>query len=184
MPSAIALALFAYAEGALTGKAGEGLLHGLKLVAIAIVAQAVLGMARNLAPDKPRAAIAAFALVLTAFWQGSFAQIGSILAGGFAGLALCRAEAPRPADSGEQAAISRRAGLACLARISHSMLADWPSLRAMALWPGLDRQKGVLARIAGVRGQPLGSAAYLELCGLCAVWFVSAPPRRAGRGRS
>jgi chromate transporter len=41
MPSAIALVLFAYGAGALSGPAGLGLLHGLKLVAVAIVAQAV-----------------------------------------------------------------------------------------------------------------------------------------------
>lgn len=46
MPSAIALVLFAYGAGALSGPAGLGLLHGLKLVAVAIVAQAVWGMSR------------------------------------------------------------------------------------------------------------------------------------------
>src|SRR5271165_4430520 len=46
LPSAIAMTLIAYGEGALMGKAGDGLMHGLKLVAVAIVAQAVLGMAQ------------------------------------------------------------------------------------------------------------------------------------------
>ncbi len=50
LPSAIALVLFAYGADALSGAAGAGLLHGLKLVAVAIVAQAVWGMARTLAP--------------------------------------------------------------------------------------------------------------------------------------
>ena len=75
LPSAIALTIFAYCAGALTGPAGEGLLHGLKLVAVAIVAQAVLGMARNLAPDRPRAAIAILALIVTAFAPGSANQL-------------------------------------------------------------------------------------------------------------
>src|SRR5579883_2875281 len=48
LPSAIALVLFAYGAGALTGPVGAGLLHGLKLTAVAIVAQAVFGMARSL----------------------------------------------------------------------------------------------------------------------------------------
>ena len=114
LPSAIALTLFAYGEGGLAGKAGQGLLHGLKLVAVAVVAQAVLGMARSLAPDKPRAAIAVFALVLTAFGQGAFAQIGAIAAGGLAGLALLRPE-PRPVGDGAgKPPVGRRAAVACL----------------------------------------------------------------------
>src|SRR5271167_3957903 len=47
LPSALALVLFAYGAGALSDTAGAGLLHGLKLVAVAIVAQAVWGMARS-----------------------------------------------------------------------------------------------------------------------------------------
>src|SRR3984885_6975192 len=58
LPSAIAIVLFAYGAGALIGPVGTGLLHGLKLVAVAIVAQAVWGMARTLCPDKERASIA------------------------------------------------------------------------------------------------------------------------------
>src|ERR1700683_5384935 len=64
LPSAIVLVLFAYGADALSGPAGTGLLHGLKLVAVAIVAQAVAGMARTLCPDRPRASIAAAAAVL------------------------------------------------------------------------------------------------------------------------
>src|ERR1700752_1485273 len=58
LPSAVLLVLFAYGASALTGPVGTGLLHGLKLVAVAIVAQAVWGMARSLCPDKERASIA------------------------------------------------------------------------------------------------------------------------------
>jgi chromate transporter len=65
LPSAILLVLFAYGANALAGAVGAGLLHGLKLVAVAIVAQAVWGMARTLAPDRERASIAtAFFLLL------------------------------------------------------------------------------------------------------------------------
>src|ERR1700679_2822902 len=65
LPSAILMLLFAYGAGNIAdGALGAGLLHGLKLVAVAIVAQAVFGMARALCPDKPRAAIALAALVL------------------------------------------------------------------------------------------------------------------------
>ena len=50
LPSAIAMVLVAYGAGALTGPMGAGLIHGLKLVAVAIVAQAVWGMAPRSAP--------------------------------------------------------------------------------------------------------------------------------------
>ena len=59
LPSAIVMVLFAYGAGAIGGPLGTGLLHGLKLVAVAIVAQAVWGMARTLCPDRQRASIAA-----------------------------------------------------------------------------------------------------------------------------
>jgi chromate transporter len=99
LPSAIALTLFAYGASALNGPAGEGFLHGLKLVAVAIVAQAVLGMARTLCPDRERASIAALALILTSLSPGSLGQVGAIVLGGLAGLAFCRGEtheAPEP----------------------------------------------------------------------------------------
>jgi chromate transporter len=90
LPSAIAMTLVAFGEGALKGRAGDGLIHGLKLVAVAIVAQAVLGMARNLAPDRPRATIAVVSLVLTASVPGTWAQVAVILLGALAGLLVCR----------------------------------------------------------------------------------------------
>jgi chromate transporter len=64
LPSAIALVLFAYGASALEGEIGSGLLHGLKLVAVAIVAQAVWGMARTLCPDRERASIAVVAALV------------------------------------------------------------------------------------------------------------------------
>ena len=76
--------------GALSGPIGTGLLHGLKLVAVAIVAQAVWGMARNLCPDRERASIALAATLIILFSASSAAQIGAIALGGLAGLWLCR----------------------------------------------------------------------------------------------
>src|SRR6266571_622060 len=55
LPSAIALVLFAYGVGALGDALGSGWLHGLKVAAVAVVAQAVLSMMRSLAPDRARA---------------------------------------------------------------------------------------------------------------------------------
>jgi chromate transporter len=130
LPSAIALVLFAYGASALGGPMGAGLLHGLKLVAVAIVAQAVWGMARSLAPDRERASIAAVAALVILFSASSTAQIAAILLGGIAGLWLCRA-AP-PASAGHFAVpVSRAAGLAALA-IFFLLLVGLPILRALA----------------------------------------------------
>src|SRR5450756_1569908 len=91
LPSAIVLILFAYGANALQGPIGAGLLHGLKLVAVAIVAQAVWGMARTLAPDRERASIATIAALIILFSSASVAQIGAIAFGGISGLWFCRA---------------------------------------------------------------------------------------------
>src|ERR1700760_1343577 len=90
LPSAAALVLFACGAGALGGPLGAGLLHGLKLVAVAIVAQAVWGMARTLAPDRARATIATLAALVVLLGASSLAQIGAILFGAIAGLWFCR----------------------------------------------------------------------------------------------
>ena len=114
LPSAIALVLFAYGTSELSGSIGTGLLHGLKLVAVAIVAQAVWGMARTLCPDRQRAAIAVIAALIILFCASSAAQIGAILLGGVAGLALV----PQRAAAIERASdmpVSRRVGIAALA---------------------------------------------------------------------
>jgi chromate transporter len=115
LPSAIAMTLVAYGASGLTGPAGEGLLHGLKLTAVAIVAQAVLGMARSLASDAPRATIAVFALALTAFAPGAIGQIGAIGAGAVAGLVFCREQAANGPAGGADPPVSRVAALLCLA---------------------------------------------------------------------
>jgi len=114
LPSALLLVVFALTATAFTGPVGTGLIHGLKLVAVAIVAQAVWGMARTLAPDKERASIALGAVLLVIFVGGAIGQIGAIIAGGIAGLWLCRDAAP-PAVGHLAFPVSRAAGVACLA---------------------------------------------------------------------
>ncbi len=113
LPSAILLVLFAFGAASLNGPLGLGLLHGLKLVAVAIVAQAVFGMARSLCPDRQRASIAAVAAVIILFSTASIAQIGAIVLGGVAGLWLCRG-APPPEGGHVRMPVSRRAGVAAL----------------------------------------------------------------------
>ncbi|MCA6118440.1 chromate efflux transporter [Bradyrhizobium sp. WSM 1738] len=94
MPSAIILFAFALGATAFTGPFAEGVLHGLKLVAVAVVAQAIWGMAKNLTPDRERATIALAAVAIVVFIGGSFGQIGAIALGALAGLWLCRGEGP------------------------------------------------------------------------------------------
>lgn len=82
LPSAIALIIFAYGVSNLAGVEDSAWLNGLKIVAVAVVAQAVWGMARTLAPDKPRATIAILAAIGVLAWQSPFMQIGVIIAAG------------------------------------------------------------------------------------------------------
>ena len=113
LPSALLLLLFAYGVGSLGGPVGAGLLHGLKLVAVAIVAQAVWGMARSLCPDRQRASIAAVAALIILFSTASLAQILAILLGAALGLVLCR-DAPPAAGGHVAIPVSRATGAIAL----------------------------------------------------------------------
>jgi chromate transporter len=93
MPSAVILFAFAMSAAAFTGPVAEGFLHGLKLVAVAVVAQAIWGMSRTLTPDRARAGIALAAIAIVVLFGGSFGQIAAIALGACAGLWLCRGEA-------------------------------------------------------------------------------------------
>ena len=135
LPSAIALVLFAYGAGALSGPAGVGLLHGLKLAAVAIVAQAVWGMARTLCPDRERASLAVVAALIILISTSSVAQIGAILLGGIAGFRLCRNAPPTP--SGHIAMpVSRTVGIVALT-LFFVLLAGLPVLRASTASSGI-----------------------------------------------
>jgi chromate transporter len=129
LPSAIVLVLFAYGAGALSGPAGTGLLHGLKLVAVAIVAQAVWGMARTMCPDRERASIAVVAALIILFSTSSIAQIGAILLGGVAGLWFCRGASPIAAGHINMP-VSRTVGVTALAAF-FILLGGLPILRSL-----------------------------------------------------
>ncbi|MFD9899341.1 chromate efflux transporter [Mesorhizobium sp. NPDC059025] len=113
LPSAALLIAFAYGAAALDNPVGEGILHGLKLVAVAVVAQALWGMARTLTPDRQRIAIALAALIFASIVGGWLGQVGAIAAGAVAGLFLCRGEAS-PASAHPVFPVSRRAGIVAL----------------------------------------------------------------------
>ena len=135
LPSAIVLVLFAYGASTLRGPAGTGLLHGLKLVAVAIVAQAVWGMARTLCPDRERASIAAVAALIILFSTSSVAQIGAILLGGLAGLWLCRGAPPTVAGHIPMP-VSRNAGLVSLTAF-FVLLVGLPILQSLGISQGV-----------------------------------------------
>lgn len=114
LPSAIALTLFALGAGAITGPAGLGALHGLKVVAVAVVAQAVWGMARALCPDRERASIAVLATLVVFSAATAAGQIGAIVLGGVLGLCL-RGEGTASPEGALSVTVSRGVAGACLA---------------------------------------------------------------------
>ncbi len=114
LPSAVALVLFAYGVSALGDATGSGWLHGLKVAAVAVVAQAVLGMMRTLAPDRERASLAVAAAALATAFPSAAGQIGAIALGAVVGVLLAGSATP-----GEHASlplrVSRPLGAALLA---------------------------------------------------------------------
>ena len=95
LPSAIALVLFGYGVSSLGGALSSGWLHGLKVAAVAVVANAVLTMMRSLAPDAERATLAVGAAILVLAMPSSFGQVIAIVLGGVIGLIRFRGA---PAD--------------------------------------------------------------------------------------
>jgi chromate transporter len=93
LPSALAMTLFAYGVGAIGDLSHAGWLRGLKLVAVAVVAQAVWGMARSLAPDRIRASVAVAACLVCLAVPSSVGQIGAILLGALLGMKVVPADA-------------------------------------------------------------------------------------------
>jgi chromate transporter len=110
LPSAIALVIFAEAvSGRDIGAAGW--VHGLKLVAVAVVAQAVWSMARTLTPDRGRQALALAGALTVLLWTAPVAQIVVIVAGGIVGWWLLPAPAERSARPPLEFGVSRRTAL-------------------------------------------------------------------------
>jgi chromate transporter len=78
LPSAVAMVLFAQGAAALTGPLSAGMLHGLQVAAVAVVAQAVWSMARSLCPDRPRATIAVVATLIVTAAPAAIGQLARI----------------------------------------------------------------------------------------------------------
>ncbi|MGE8584120.1 MULTISPECIES: chromate efflux transporter [Rhizobium/Agrobacterium group] len=135
LPSAILLLLFAMVAASIEGPVGTGLLHGLKIVAVAVVAQAVWGMAKSLAPDRQRASIALVGIICVVFVAGAFGQILALALGAIAGLFFCRSEAARQA-SHLAFRVPKSVGYIALATFA-LLLAFLPVFAAMAGSQGL-----------------------------------------------
>jgi chromate transporter len=90
LPSAILMFAFAWLAPRLAGPVPQAILHGLKLVAVAVVAQAVWSMAAKLCPDLRRAALALVAATLLLLFGGPLMQLVALAAGAVGGVLLCR----------------------------------------------------------------------------------------------
>lgn len=112
LPSVLALIVFALI---LQGFdiADAGWIHGLKIVAVAVVAHAVLGMAQKLTPDLPRKTIALFALAATLLWQTAFTQVGVIIISGIVGYFIFKSHTAQD-DSRMHFPISKGVGFVSL----------------------------------------------------------------------
>jgi chromate transporter len=113
-PSALALIVF----GLILRHSGLPMqaewLHGLKVVAVAVVAQALWSMGRTLCPDPKRASVAVIAACVAIAFPGAAGQIAVILGGAVAGTLLPGTQAP-VTENARLSHLSRRAGLIAIA---------------------------------------------------------------------
>ena len=130
MPSAIALMVFGYGVQQFA-VADAGWLHGLKLAAVAVVAQVVWGMSRNLAPDRERATIAIVAAIVALTWHSAVTPVLIIVIAGVVGWRLL----PAPVTESDRVAISQRIrpwmGIVALV-LFFVLLLGLPSLRQVS----------------------------------------------------
>jgi chromate transporter len=134
LPSAVALTLFAFGVSGV-GAADSGFLHGLKVVAVAVVAQAVWGMARTLAPDRARGTLAVLAAIAMLAWPTALGQVIVIAAAGLVGWRLMPAP-PVASATRAPVPISRRTGLIALVLLA-GLLIGLPLLRQVSPGHGL-----------------------------------------------
>jgi chromate transporter len=128
MPSAALLIAFAYGVSRFDALAHSGAVHGLKIVAVAVVAQAVWGMAKTLCPDRPRAALAIGTALLTLALPGSAGQLGAIAASALAGWRMLHLPHEGAVEH-RPFAVSRGAGAAAIV-VFACLLFGWPLVAA------------------------------------------------------
>jgi len=114
LPSALMLVAFAYGFQALGLSADAGWLHGLKVVAVAVIAQAVWSMGKALCPDRLRASLAIVATLIVFSWPSALGQIVAILIGALVG-AKWLSPAPKPPVQSMKFPIKARTAIAAWA---------------------------------------------------------------------
>jgi chromate transporter len=141
LPSALALTLLAMGLARWESLGASGVVQGLKIVAVAVVAQALWGMSRSLCPDRPRAGIALAAALLALLVPGSAGQLTAIALGAVAGWRLLGAPTAPP-GAALACPVSRRAGTTLLLIFGALLvglpmtasLVDLPWLQAVAVF--------------------------------------------------
>jgi len=129
LPSALALVLFAYGVEEFD-VIDAGWLHGLKLAAVAVVAQAVWGMGRSLAPDRDRATIVIVAAVAALAWQSAIMQVLIILVSGFVGWKILKVDAVQSSKDSLSTFIPKWMGIVALV-VFFVILAGLPLARQL-----------------------------------------------------
>jgi chromate transporter len=138
LPSAFALVLFALGVTAIGNAGGSTWLHGLKVAAVAVVAQAVLGMMRSLAPDKERATLAVVAAIVALAIPTAWGQVGAIALGGLIGVTMLRnGTVPTDHVAIMPPTAGRGRGAAALV-VFFALLIGLPVLAAQTVAPAVD----------------------------------------------
>jgi len=137
LPSALLMIAAGYGIVALGAEGTPGWLEGLKIVAVAVVAQAVWGMGRSHAADLPRIAIVAAAAAIALLWPSAWTQIAIIAGGALAGFLL-----PSPPTAGDDpgafhAGVGRGLAVAALGTFA-ALLVALPLLAASTEAPAID----------------------------------------------
>lgn len=124
VPSALLLFAFSIFSSSLTGLYGQAALHGLRLVAVAVVAQGILAMRRTLAPDWPRVLVAVASFVWMLAVPAAASQLAVIAFGAMLGPLACRAVEPKQ-GAALPIRYGRRAGAILLAACAMLLLGTW-----------------------------------------------------------
>lgn len=127
LPSALLLILFASLVHQFTGPLAEGLLQGLKLTALVMVAHAVWSMHQQLAPDKSRTSLALVALASALIWPGIFGQMLALLLGAVIGFGFFKPKTSIPQSEPLPSPVGAKAAMLCLT-IAMLLFAVLPAL--------------------------------------------------------
>ncbi len=130
MPSVLLMVAFAYGVAWAGDLSDAGWIHGLKAAAVAVVAHAVMGMARTMTPDAPRATIAALAAIIVLLVPSPFVLVAAIAVSGLIGLIWLRPPQEQPSEADTfPLRVPKRVAIPCLVAF-FALLAGLPVLAA------------------------------------------------------